>query len=408
MTDPLIRNEASLPRLLYVGDVPVERGLHGSLLLYRLLESYRKDKLLIVEVANASSPDLRIADVEYHHSKELWSRLLQTRFHSIASFGATLCAPVHGGRLLDVVRKFRPEAVLTVVWGYAWPAAAAYAERANLPLHLIVHDDWPNVEARLGVERRLIDRRLRYWYPKAASRLCVSPYMAEAYCRRYGIAGDVLYPSCAADVPIMAEPAAILGGACDPFTVAFAGTIHLDYPHALSRMATALQQIGGRLIVYGPEPQGSARSMLEQPNIEMRGKVTNSAEWIRRCRAEAHAMFVPMSFSERDRRNMEISFPSKLADSTAVGVPVVIHGPDYCSAVRWAGENPGVAEVVTDPTVDALVETLMRLQDPTRRLQLGAQALDRCKHYFAHTSAVSLFYARLSESLSGRKSPAGP
>jgi hypothetical protein len=305
------------------------------------------------------------------------------------------------------VRSFRPEAVLTVVWGYVWAAAAAYAERAKLPLHLVVHDDWPNVEARLAVERRLIDQRLQYWYPKAASRLCVSPHMAEAYCRRYGAAGDVLYPSCAADVPIAAEPPITLEGACDPFTVAFAGTIHLDYPHALSRMATALRQIGGRLIVYGPKLHGNAASMLEQSNIEMRGKVT-SPEMIRQCRAEAHTMFVPMSFSEQDRSNTETSFPSKLADSTAVGVPVMIHGPEYCSAVHWARENLGVAEVVTDPTVDALLAALRRLQDPTRRLELGAQAIDRCRKYFSHSRAASIIYARLSQSISERSSLTGP
>jgi hypothetical protein len=405
--DSLLTNEASLPRLLYLGDVPVERGLHGSALLYRLLEVYPKNKLLIVEGSRKSNLTLQLSGVQYHGYKQVWSRLLQTRFHSYASSAATLCAPMRGRPVPDFVLSFRPQAVFTVVWGYVWAAAAAYAERANLPLHLVVHDDWLNVEARLALERRLIDQRLRYWYPKAASRLCVSPYMAEAYCRRYGAAADVLYPSCAADVPIAAEPPVTLRGACDPFTVAFAGTIHLDYPQALSRMATALRCIGGRLIVYGPEPHVSARSMLEQSNIEMRGKVS-SPELIRQCRTEAHAMFVPMSFDEQDRSNMETSFPSKLADSTAVGIPVVIHGPEYCSAVRWAFENPGVAEVVTEATVNALVMALARLRDPTRRLQLAGQAIFRCKQYFAHARAVSLIYSQLSESISRRRLPAGP
>jgi glycosyltransferase involved in cell wall biosynthesis len=161
------------------------------------------------------------------------------------------------------------------------------------------------------------------------------------------------------------------------------------------------------LIVYGPKPQGSALSMLKQSNIEMRGRVS-SPEIIRQCRAEAHAMLVPMSFSEQDRLNMEAGFPSKLADSTAVGVPVIIHGPKYSSAVRWACENLGVAEVVTDPTVDALLAALKRLQDPSRRLQLGAQAIDRCRKHFSHSRAASLIYGRLSESISGRRSPTGP
>jgi hypothetical protein len=61
-----------------------------------------------------------------------------------------------------------------------------------------------------------------------------------------------------------------------------------------------------------------------------------------------------MSFNAVDRANMEISFPSKLTDYTAVGLPLLIYGPHYCSAVQWARENPGVAEVVTADNAETL------------------------------------------------------
>src|SRR6202008_1363386 len=117
----------------------------------------------------------------------------------------------------------RPEAVMTMVWGYGWGGAAAYAERAGLPLHLIVHDDWGGGGARF--ERRLVDRQLRHWYPKAASRLCISPCMMEECRRRYGASGDVLYPSRSANAVVFAKPPDRLSRACEPFTVAFAGRI---------------------------------------------------------------------------------------------------------------------------------------------------------------------------------------
>src|SRR5207302_7437461 len=137
-----------------------------------------------------------------------------------------------------LVRNFRPEAVMTMVYGYAWATAATYAERAGLPLHLIVHDD--DRSARFEIERRMVDRRLGYWYPNAASRLCVSPYMMEEYHRRYGALGDVLYPSRSADAPLFAESPGRLRRVCKKFTVVFAGRIPQEYAHALQRMATAL------------------------------------------------------------------------------------------------------------------------------------------------------------------------
>ena len=41
--------EGPLPRLLYLGDVPVEASYHGSALIYRLLQHYPVDRLMIIE-----------------------------------------------------------------------------------------------------------------------------------------------------------------------------------------------------------------------------------------------------------------------------------------------------------------------------------------------------------------------
>ena len=164
-----------------------------------------------------------------------------------------------------------PEAVITVVWGYAWATAAAYAEQAGLPLHLIIHDDLLSAEAWRPLERRLIDQRLRYWYPKAASRMCISPYLADEYCRRYKAGADVVYPSRAADLPMFTNPPAKLTDLCDPFTVAFAGSIYPEHARALQRIATALRRGGGRVRVYGPTPGGTARAFC-------RGRISRYVE----------------------------------------------------------------------------------------------------------------------------------
>jgi hypothetical protein len=102
-----------------------------------------------------------------------------------------------------------------------------------------------------------------------------------------------------------------------------------------------------------------------------------------------------MSYLEEHRPNMEIAFPSKLADYTAMGLPLVIDGPEYCSAVRWARENPGVAEVATDRTTDALADSVARLQDPAHRLRLAKAAIHRGAQYFAPERALCTLYNKL-------------
>jgi hypothetical protein len=227
---------------------------------------------------------------------------------------------------------------------------------------------------------------MRKYYPQAASRLCVSPYMAEEFSRRYGAPGDVLYPSRASDALVFGEPPEALIRTCEPFTVAFFGTIYVEYARALQRLAIALQEIGGRLFVFGPRPYPAVDEFLTAPNIAYEGTLSSTA-LIRRCREEAHALFIPMSYREHDRHNMEVSFPSKLADYTAIGVPLIIDGPDYCSAVRWGRENPGVSEIVTDESVNSLRAVVKKLQSSEVRLRLAREAIRRGNEYFAHDRA---------------------
>ncbi len=102
-----------------------------------------------------------------------------------------------------------------------------------------------------------------------------------------------------------------------------------------------------------------------------------------------------MSFAPSDRANMEMAFPSKLADYTATGVPLLIYGPSYCSAVAWARENPGVAEVVEAES--DLAAAIAKLADnPEHRRALGKRALETGREYFTHARVQQSFYQSLS------------
>ena len=104
------------------------------------------------------------------------------------------------------------------------------------------------------------------------------------------------------------------------------------------------------------------------------------------------SVFVPMSFAAEDRTNMELAFPSKLADCTAVGLPLVIYGPEYCSLVGWACENAGVGEVVATDRSEDLDAALQRLErDPGRRIELGKRAIEVGRRYFAHEAVQRVF-----------------
>lgn len=374
------------PRLLYVGDVPVEASYHGSALLHRLLSEYPHDRLTVIETATESDPARRLPKVNYISHPIGNARWLNTRFHPYVAAWYTRTSQRMAPKIAQSINGTAFESVLTVAHGFGWLAAANIASKRKVPLHLFVHDDWPRIADIAPWFRLRLDERFANVYRQAQSRLCVSPAMSRFYEERYGEPAQVIYPSRAPNCPDFDAPPAHLANNDKPFTIAFAGTINSNgYIRALTALQNALKPVGGRLLIFGPNLID-----LDDPNTEMRGLVSSS-ELLTRLREEADALFVPMSFDDCDRVNMQMAFPSKLADYTATGLPLLIYGPTYCSAIVWARGNPGVAEIVE--TESDLSDAVARLaHDPDTRVALGKRALAVGREYFSHNRAQQIFY----------------
>jgi glycosyltransferase involved in cell wall biosynthesis len=348
----------------------------------------------IVETSSTKEHTRRLAAVKYLAYPIAKQRWLNTRFHSHAVGWFSRVAARAGSKINALVDGFGSESVLTVAHGCGWLAAADFAAQQDLPLHVIVHDDWTRVVQVTSAFRAWLEKRFARVCRQAQSVFCISPAMCAAYEQRYGVSAEVLYPMRARDcAQFDAPPERVAKNVDAPFTIAFAGSINSDsYIQALLSLQEAVSSLGGRLLIFGPlTAEEARRSGLNEPHAIVRG-LLSAAELMARLRTEVDALFVPMSFATEDRPNMELGFPSKLADYTAVGLPLLIYGPNYCSAVAWARENNGVAEVVdTDETTD-LAHAVVRLaSDPARRFALGQRALEIGRRYFAYESVPQVF-----------------
>src|ERR1041384_1735238 len=214
-----------VPRLLYVGDVPVEASYHGSALLHRLLSDYPHDRLTVIETATESDPARRLQKVNYISHPIGKARWLNTRFHPYVVAWFTQAGERQAPKILQSLNGDGFESVLTVAHGFGWLAAANIASKRKVPLHLIVHDDWPRIADVAPQFRQWLDERFARVYRQAHSRLCVSPSMSRFYEERYGKPAQVIYPSRAADCPDFDAPPIHNR---EPFTIAFAGTINSD------------------------------------------------------------------------------------------------------------------------------------------------------------------------------------
>lgn len=389
-----------LPRLLYVGDVAVESSYHGSTLLYRLLQQYPPDRLMIVE-GNLFPPrtDRRLPGVTYTTLHVGRRRLLDSRAHDWYSRWLLAGAARRASRIPALLSGFAPQAVMTVGHAYSWLTAARFARHESLPLLFVAHDDWPRAVA--APLRNGVDRAFGDVYRQAAARLCSSPFMAEDYERRYGVPGTVLLPYRAPDAKMFNAPAERVGRVGGAPTFVFAGTINSPgYADLLRRLARSIARRDGQLLIFGPiDPRQAAAAGLDRPNVRL-GGLLEAADLLDRLRREADVLFVPMSFAAEDQANMRMGFPSKLTDYTAAGLPLLICGPSYCSAVRWAADRAGVAEVVAseDPAaLDAAVDRLVR--DSAHRMALAATAQRIGDRDFSAVTAAAVFRRALTDAV---------
>ncbi len=391
----------SLPNLLFVGDVPVESTYHGSALLFRLFENYPASRLRIIEgVGYQSLPERRLPEVHYEQLPIPGKRYLNTRFHSYMSTALSVTAAQRSRILPSLLKGFEPAVVCTVGHGYSWMTAAAYARQYKLPLHFIIHDDWPRAARIVSPARKWLNDRFGQVYRQSVTRMCVSPFMVQKYASSYGVKGEVLYPSRASDVAVVSQPPIRAARDNQQLVYAFGGTINSPgYSQALKELSEALEPQGGQLNIYGPITQSEAEDVgLSRSNIHLRGLLPSN-QLIQELRDNVDVLFLPVSFADSDRENMSLSFPSKLTDYTVCGVPILIYGPQYSSAVRWAQDNENVAEVVLEQTPRALSMGLTRLQNSQYRRQLGASALQVGDTYFSHAAAQELFFRNITQSV---------
>jgi hypothetical protein len=109
-----------------------------------------------------------------------------------------------------------------------------------------------------------------------------------------------------------------------------------------------------------------------------------------------------------DATNARISFPSKLADYTSVGLPILIIGPDFCSAARWAADNAPVAELVTSEEIGEIAAALHRLNRREHRLTLAHEAMKKGDRFFSHAAVQETFYKHLRTHVFSKAHPPLP
>lgn len=390
------------PRLLYLSDIPPENR-PGNQPVYRLLLPYPSDRLLFL-TGNTyqQNPEAGIPGLSQRTIRTAgMPRLLFSRLRPAYAKWLYHTLPHSTYLTSHAIRGFRPGVVATVAHGYSWLLADAVARAHDLPLHLFVFDDFVRQSGLREADREWAMSRFGDIYRRAAVRWCISEPMAEAFSELYGVDAEVFYPPRAAELTTFSEPPARNDARDRPLVFGFAGSLNYPpYGRMLATLAEVLESAGHRLLVFGGHsPEAAARHGFARRNVTL-GPFLPAADQIpARLRDEVDVLFAPMAFEDDYRLDMEISFPSKLADYTAAGLPILIWGPAYCSAVRWAERNADSAYVVTDASARSLragVGALATTPGLLERLAHGA--INTGERHFDLGAVAGRFSKRLAAS----------
>lgn len=381
-------NSTTPVRVLYISDIPVELSYAGPTLIYRLLEDYPTDSLLIIQGMEINQSG-RLSGVRYQLQKSSWiERLKASRLREWISGLLVLQEWIYFRRLIGVADQFKPDAIVTVSFRLKWLQALWLAQRRNIPLHVILHDDWLLTE-KYGVWQPFLSRQFKRLYSLAAGKYCISHTMEAYYRKMFGVSGQVLYPSRGKSDVLMS--CRIRNGGSEPVRYCYAGTLFTsDFAPLLDRLAKAIGAAGGELHMFTNEKREhlSEYNYLTRPHVIYHGMV--APEFLRKEMYNNMDVAILINSFEVEVA-FRYNFSSKLVEYTTVGLPVLIWGPASSGAVSWAIES-GYEGVILENS-DGLVEKMVRrLSSPEMRLALAKHIQASGRRQFSYEQNREIFH----------------
>lgn len=331
----------------------------GGLLLYRHFVLRSEFEIGIVTPNPAQSAAL------FHrfiHEPAWLERLKRTRlakwFHD---YTYLFYARQFNSQLLTAAREFQPDLIFNVAETWVSFHALKLARKLNIPFACYFMD-WAHFAAychKWAVPQ--MDRMYRQLYRESDVAFCISDGMGEELGPHRN--ARVLYPTPSMAVEKLGAEIGIEsneGRKAEKFQFLFAGNLAHWYGKQVADVLEILQnesdlnlKVFGSYHGWSPEFEKAQRErgayLGFKPYEELIPDFLN-----------ADAFFLPMGFDPGAALIERTSFKTKFLDYLAFEKPILIWGPEYCSAIRAAREY-GAALCVTDPDPAAVIRAMREI-----------------------------------------------
>ena len=302
-------------------------------------------------------------------------RMQHTRFYRwFWQYNQSIAGYFVPQQVWQTVRAFKPDIIFTIGGSWNWTARLAQRVARGLGVPLVASfNDWFDFGVLMHPYfRRSLERAFRKFYRDCDLAFCTSEGMLEALGAHPN--AHVLYPIGSSFVDNKREfiPFASNGR---PATVFFAGSLSFWYGRMLERLVLAASDAPLRFEIFGSRLHASWSESFggfAQTAGVYKGQVP--FDQLGTHAKDADLLLLPMGFGEECAQTERTSFKTKFLDYLTFQKPIVIWGPEYCSAVAVAREFDA-AECYTSPDAKGCIATLEKVaRNPERQKQLVANA----------------------------------
>jgi glycosyltransferase involved in cell wall biosynthesis len=365
----------SRPRVFFLTYYPPTPTMGGAMAFYRHFVE-RQDFELFVATTDKGVLEHQPAYQLLLFEQPAWlERLCRTRLatwaHSLRHLVAGNFIPTD---ILSAARAFRPDFIFTIAGSWDWTALMSLrlARKLGVPL-AGSFNDWFDFSITIHPWLRpLVEERFRAFYRECDLAWCTCEGMREELGPHPN--ARLLYPVGAS----LQQAEKMEGGrpsANSRFVVGFAGNLSDWYGEMLERLIKSAMaaQVAVEFRIYGGNQSwgGEFDHMVREQNV-FRGHL--SFEQLRQEMIGVDALILPMGFEHRCAQVERTSFKTKFLDYLAYQKPVLVWGPEYCSAVRVAREFDS-AEICTNPDATAFLQSILALRNaPGRQTTLVQNA----------------------------------
>ena len=363
----------------------------GEVVLYRHLTQFPGLSLSI-----ASDQEFKLQSTELIKLKNnnILNRLVRTRYHKWFHDIIQCLRPFFNYRQL---RKYltnnKIDLILTVAEGIHWIAAQKISKEFNIPLVTIFHDWWPDMALTHTWTKKILDKKITSLYSQSQLVFCVSEELKKNLGEHSNV--KILYPIPAKNLDKQNISQTETEGKSS-FKLIYAGRLSLFYSLPLQELSrTFLFQYADqdsklKLKLFGSLPNWSTLLLDQLKDKNIYGGFI-SRELLTTELQNADALLVIIPFNTKSRRWAETSFPSKLIEYCKFGKPIIIWGPNYSNAVKWAVQHQS-ALIVTSPSVHDLLTAMNKLSiQKEEQIRLGNRALALATGMFNAESIQQIF-----------------